>query len=387
MPRKRAKPAASLSRELARTRRELASLRERYIGLYDLAPVGLLTLGAEGGILEANLTVAKLLGVEKSALLKQPLAGFVHPEDLPLYHAFFSRHPSKDAAPSLDLRMRRAIAAPFWARLELTLGHDADGALLYRAVLSDVTERVQTQADLLRLRAAIDQAHDGLAIADMEGRLQFANLAWAKMHGYTQEELVGQPLSISHTKEQLEKDVIPFNKKVLSLGSWAGEVGHVRRDGATFTCWMSTVLLHDAEGKVTGLVGLADDITERRSSEEAFARVLAEREAILKAIPDLFYRLDADMNLIDWNSVFERVSGYSSRELKGRPALSFFKSDANIITAGIDEAVKKGRAYRKARLRTKRGKEVSVFWSAAALRSPDGSLLGLVGIGRDLTAK
>lgn len=386
MARKRAKPATSLSRELARARRELASLRERYIGLYDLAPVGLFTVCAEGAILEANLTVAKLLGVERPALLKRPLAEFVHPEDRPLYEAFFRRFPSKVAAPTIELRMRRAVAEPFWARLELTLGHD-DGALLYRAVLSDVTELVQNQTDLLRLRAAVDQAHDGLAIADMEGRLQFANLAWAKMHGYAREELTGKPLSISHTKEQLEKDVIPFNKKVLSQGSWAGEVGHVRRDGTTFTCWMSSVLLHDAEGKVTGLVGLADDVTERRRSEETFARVLAEREAILKAIPDLFYRLDADMNLIDWNSVFERVSGYSSRELKGRPALSFFKSDANIITAGIDEAVKKGRAYRKARLRTKRGKEVPVFWSAAALRSSNGAFLGLVGIGRDLTAK
>ena len=150
---------------------------------------------------------------------------------------------------------------------------------------------------------------------------------------------------------------------------------------------MSTVLLHDADGKVTGLVGLADDITERRKSEEAFARMLAEREALLKAIPDLFYRLDADMNLQDWNEVFERVSGYSAAELKGMNALSFFKTDAKIAAAGIGEAVEKGRAYRTARLLTKKKNEIPVFWSAAALRSPEGTLQGLVGVGRDLTVK
>jgi len=101
----------------------------------------------------------------------------------------------------------------------------------------------------------------------MEGRLQFANQAWAKMHGYTPEELLGRPLSIGHTKEQLENDVLPFNKNVLAHGSWAGEVGHVRKDGTTFLCWMSTVLLHDSTGKPTGLVGIADDITERRKAE------------------------------------------------------------------------------------------------------------------------
>lgn len=379
------KPKENPARELSQVKRELAALRKRYVDLYDLAPVGLFTLCAKGRIMEANLTVASMLGVEKAFLIKRTLGEFVHPEDRDLYQRFFKRFPAKDAPHSVELRMRRAIAAPFCARLELTLGHDADGSLLYRVVLSDVTERVRTQTDLLRLRAAVDQAHDGLAIADMEGRLQFANRAWAKMHGYSPEELRGQPMSISHTADQMERDVIPFNKKVLSEGSWAGEVGHVRRDGTVFTCWMSTVVLRDAEGEVTGLVGLADDITERRKSEEAFARMLAEREAILKSIPDLFYRLDADSNLQDWNQVFERVSGYSPNELKGMNALAFFKTDARIAAEGIAEAVAKGRAYRTARLLTKRGAEIPVFWSAAALRSQDGALQGIVGIGRDLT--
>lgn len=367
-PRKKAAPP-----ELSRLRRELAALRARYVDLYDLAPAGLFTLDAKGRVLEANLTVAAMLGVEKTALLKKPLGEFVHAEDRGLFSRFFKRLPAKDASPSVELRLRRAIAPLFWARLELTLGHGAEGSLLYRVVMTDVTARVQAQADLLRLRAAVDQAHDGIAIADLEGRLQFANLAWARMHGYAPDELLGRPLSISHTQEQLEKDVIPFNKKVLSQGSWAGEVGHVRRDGTTFTCWMSTVLLRDAEGKVTGLVGLADD--------------LSQREAVLKSIPDLFYRLDADMNLQDWNDVFERLSGYSSSELKGMNALDFFARDAKIAAEGIAEAVGKGLAYRTARLLTKNKKEIPIFWSAAALRSPDGDFQGLVGIGRDLTVK
>lgn len=381
------KPRKSPATELSRVKAELAAMRARYFDLYDLAPVGLLALSAKGVILEANLAVASMLGVEKALLLKRPLSKFVHAEDRESFLSLMKKLPSKEAPPFFELRMRRAIAPPFWARLERTLGHDADGALLHRVVMSDVSERVRAQDDLLRVRAAVDQAHDGIAVADMEGRLQFANRAWATMHGYEPEELLGQPMSISHTAEQMERDVIPFNKKVLSEGSWAGEVGHVRRDGTAFTCWMSTVLLHDADGKVTGLVGLADDITERRKSEEAFARVLAEREAILKSIPDLFYRLDADMNLQDWNQVFERASGYPPAELKGMNALAFFKTDKAVAAGGIREAVEKGRAYRTARLLTKKGAEIPVFWSAAALRAQDGSFQGLVGIGRDLTVK
>lgn len=379
--------AKSLAAELRQAKQALADMRERYFDLYDLAPAGIFTLSEKGLLLEANLTVATMLGVKKDTLLKRPLSGFVHPEDQDLFLRHHGQFLAKKAPPSLELRMMREGAAPFWARLELTLGHSTAGALLCRAVMSDITERVRTQTDLLRLRAAIDHAHDGIAIADMDGRLQFANRSWAKMHGSTQQELIGQPLSIGHTKEQLENDVIPFNKNVLAHGSWAGEVGHVRKDGTTFPCWMSTVLLRDAKGAPTGFIGMADDLTARREADEYLARVLSEREAILKSIPDLFYRLDAEMNLQDWNQVFERVSGYPPETLKGMNALKFFKTDAQVIAEGIQEAVEKGRAFRTGRLLTRRGAEIPIFWSAASLRAPDGRLLGLVGIGRDLTVK
>src|SRR4249920_3841213 len=62
--------------ELRRIQEELEGSRARYFDLYDLAPVGYFTLNEQGLILEANLTAAKLLGVARSALVKQPLSRF-----------------------------------------------------------------------------------------------------------------------------------------------------------------------------------------------------------------------------------------------------------------------------------------------------------------------
>ncbi len=58
--------------ELRQAQENLEVLRAKYFGLYELAPVGYVTLSERGLILEANLTVAKLLGQARSRLIKQP---------------------------------------------------------------------------------------------------------------------------------------------------------------------------------------------------------------------------------------------------------------------------------------------------------------------------
>ena len=125
--------------ELRRAQGELEASRARYFDLYDLAPVGYFTLSEQGLILEANLTAAGLLGVGRSALVKQPLTRFILPEDQDIYYRHRKQLFETGAPQVCELRMLRADAAPFWARLEATEAQDADGAPVCRAVMSDIT--------------------------------------------------------------------------------------------------------------------------------------------------------------------------------------------------------------------------------------------------------
>ena len=67
--------------ELHRTQAQLDIARVRYYDLYDMAPVGYLTLNRKGLILEANSTAATMLGVPRGILIKQPFTLFIHKED------------------------------------------------------------------------------------------------------------------------------------------------------------------------------------------------------------------------------------------------------------------------------------------------------------------
>jgi PAS domain S-box-containing protein len=153
--------------ELRRTQQELEASRERYFDLYDLAPVGYLTLSEKGLILEANLTAAKLLGVARSALVKQPYPAL----SFPRIRTSTTKHRKQllaTAAPqSWELRLLRKAAEPFWARVEATTAQDSDGASAWRAVVSDITERKFQEKE----RANIETRYRQLQKAEGLGRM------------------------------------------------------------------------------------------------------------------------------------------------------------------------------------------------------------------------
>jgi len=145
------------------------------------------------------------------------------------------------------------------------------------SLITDITERKQAEEVKRRLATVTEQAAEGIAVADLEGNLQYVNRAWTAMHGYESgDELVGKNLSILHTEEQFNADVIPFNEKVKQNGYGTVEVGHMRKDGTTFPTAMIVTLLKDEQGTPYGMAGFAQDITDRKQAEQKQVENMAE---------------------------------------------------------------------------------------------------------------
>jgi two-component system, cell cycle sensor histidine kinase and response regulator CckA len=133
--------------ELRSAREQLEASRERYFNLYDLAPVGYVSLSETGMILEANLTAASLLGIPRGSLSRQRLSGFIFPEDEDTYY-FMIRNLSKTGSPqTCELRMRKKGGAHFWARLDAAAAKDVGGAPCWRVVITDITDRKRAQEE------------------------------------------------------------------------------------------------------------------------------------------------------------------------------------------------------------------------------------------------
>ena len=143
--------------ELRRAQAELDAARARYFDLYDQAPVGYCTLSEQGLILEANLTAATLLGVARGALIKKPISQFILKEDQCIYYLHRKQLFETDEPHAFELRMLRKDGTVFSAYLAATTAQDAGGAPVCRFVLTDITERKQTEIKLQYL-----SMHDAL---------------------------------------------------------------------------------------------------------------------------------------------------------------------------------------------------------------------------------
>lgn len=122
--------------ELRRVHSELEISKSRYFDLYDLAPLGYLTVGELGQILETNLTAATLLGLTRPELLKMNLTDFVLPADQDIFYLhrknlFESRIPQ-----SFSLYLIKKDSEKIKATLSTCLSLDESGRTAYRVIIS-----------------------------------------------------------------------------------------------------------------------------------------------------------------------------------------------------------------------------------------------------------
>lgn len=125
----------------------LEESRDRYVDLYEFAPVGYLTLDSSGLIAEVNLTGATLLGRERQLLLHSRFVRHVVDVDRDRWHRFFLAAQKARGRTSLDLTMQRGDGTVFHARVDCA----GAGMSAVRVVLSDITERKQAEDEIHRL--------------------------------------------------------------------------------------------------------------------------------------------------------------------------------------------------------------------------------------------
>jgi PAS domain S-box-containing protein len=132
--------------------------RDRYAALYDFAPVGYVNVSHKGLIMEANLTLAELLGVPRPALVQQPFSALVVPDDQDLYYRHRREILESTQRQTCQVRLIRKDAAPFWADIDSTPVNAVDESEIWlQTVITDITKRKQVEEELQQYRGSLEE--------------------------------------------------------------------------------------------------------------------------------------------------------------------------------------------------------------------------------------
>ncbi|MGA2368478.1 MAG: PAS domain-containing sensor histidine kinase [Dehalococcoidia bacterium] len=158
-----------------------------------------------------------------------------------------------------------------------------------------------------RYRIIVENAFEGILLADPDGLITFVNSRMAEMVGYTIDELVGRQFLDLVSSEQLPLMAVRRQQRRKGIVEQY-DLKMVRKEGSVIWAMNHSVPLFDKEKKFTGYLAIFADISERKQAE-------MERETILRTAMDGFWLVDTQGRFLDVNNAYCKLIGYGRDEL------------------------------------------------------------------------
>ncbi|MCC7702400.1 PAS domain S-box protein [Janthinobacterium sp. GW460P] len=268
---------------------------------------------------------------DKSARLDHALDEWlaeVHRDDRARLSLAFRQHLDGQAPGTFNCEFRLRHSDGHWRWLlarGAVLTRASDGAATQASgIVCDISERKQDEQS--RMRSMLEAAPEAMLVADVEGKVHYANQIGARCFGYPLAELTGMSL------EQL----VPESTASHSVGdpqarhSLPGRVMMARRrDGTHFPAKVSLSPLRMA-GQVFSIVSLRD-MTQRQRAEEALHASSERYRLIVQTAAEGIWMTDADGKTTFVNPKMAHMLGYTVQEMLGRPLLDFMDRDSQLL--------------------------------------------------------
>jgi PAS domain S-box-containing protein len=319
-------------------------IAQRHKTLFEQTPNPVFVIELEGmRIQEVNQTAQDLYGYSYDEFMHMrlgDLAVWLNQEDFDTLHALSendtlmrdTRHKCKDGH-TVDLQA--IVRRINWK------GQPA-GLFVY----TDVTARKQMEEEIRRIgsefKAMVDASPLGIIAVDTKGTVYSWSRAAERIFGWSEEEALGKLLPFVPPEMQAEsqeiRDQVIDKRSTLNV-----EVHRIRKDGTWVDLNMSLAPLLDGEDRITGVLGLVADITERKKSEEELRTTRELLTGLLRNAPLPIYVTNRDHQLLLVNHAWEILYGMQQADVTNKklneifpqePASMFVETNRQVLDTG-----------------------------------------------------
>ncbi len=252
----------------------------------------------------------------------------------------------------------------------------------------DITKQHQRQRELEKIETLFQHAQDSLFLIDVtdEFIIERVNPAYEDETGVSTSEIQGQTPEQLFDEEQARAVEARYSECVNRQEPL--QYTEELQFGSEPSYWETRIAPVELDGSVEYIAGATRDVTEHKEREQELREERQFIEQALDALDDLFYVLDMDSTLRRWNDRVPEITGYSDDDLTGMQAVELFPEDEREAVAdNIATTLADGEATVEADLRTADGRRLPCEFIGAQLTDEEGSVTGLVGVGRDITER
>jgi PAS domain S-box-containing protein len=294
----------------------------KYRGIFENAREGILLTKPDGTILAANPALARIFGYESADTFMREVPNMtsVHVDDARRVEMQRQLQESGNVV-GFEIQMRCKDGTPIWVLANVQVVHDKQGEEHYEGTLEDVTARKRAEEDLRReeglFRELANAIPDHIYFKDRQSRFIRINLAMARSFGLRDAaEAVGKTdfdvFGSEHARQAYadEQRIMETGEPMIGV-----EEKETWPDGRV--TWVSTtkVPLRDAQGAITGMVGVSRDITLGKLADAQ----LREQNEILSRSHEGVMIVNLANEVLLWNRGAEEIFGWTSAEALGQP--------------------------------------------------------------------
>ncbi len=385
-------------REQTATIREWArregAVKERYRELFENARDMVFTCGLRGQITSFNRAACDITGYDASRVIGMRFVDLVVPEDVSRAEALFESASDKKGSGISEVQITRANGRRITLEMSTRLIFSEGAPLGWQAIARDITERKRAAEALLKtndtLRAVIEASPVAITAIAPDGTVLKWNPAAERIFGWSEEEVLGRFLPT--IPEDKREEFKALRQRVLEGNSFNDmQLRRFRKDGSILDISLSTSAIHDGKGKATAIVAVMEDITERKHAAETLARERNLLRTLIDTLPDFVYAKDTESRFLMANRQVALAMGAKSpEELTAKTDFDFYPREmAEGYFNDEREVLRTGRSMlnREEPGRKPDGNPAWLLTSKAPFRDASGEIVGIVGVGRDITER
>jgi PAS domain S-box-containing protein len=353
---------------------EIKFSEEKYRSLVEQASDGIFISDKDGRFITVNQSACKISQYTEAELLQMTIFDFFVGEDIQKKPIQFQALAQGKTVTTERIMKRKDGGVNY---LEITSKLLKDGKLL--SFVRDVAERRKAEEALKaseeKYRTLVEQASDAIFIADTSGRFVTVNSSACKLAQRTEEELMQMNIYDFAILEDLQRE--PFHFDELKEGKTVVTERIMKvKEGLVVNIEVTAKLLSDGR-----LLAFVRDISQRIKVQTEIIKEKNLSDSIINSLPGIFYLYNKQGKFLRWNTNFEKVTLYSSEEIREmHPIELFTDEEKELLTEKISNVFINGEDEVQANLLLKSKETIPYFFTGIAIDYEGETCLMGVGI-------